>query len=174
MAVLASVVKGYDVNYAPSQVGGGPADYYLSAGEPPGRWYGLGAQALGYTNGQVIDHDQYKLLYGKRIDPRDGATVLGMRPGHAARDRAYHRLLAAEPHATELRKGQLRDEAARQTRESFLYHDVTFSLDKSISLFHASLGELARRATEDGDGTAAASWTRMLSDLDEAIHAAVG
>ena len=51
MAVLASVVKGYDVNYAPSQVGGSASSYYTSAveggGEPPGRWHGLGAQALG-------------------------------------------------------------------------------------------------------------------------------
>jgi hypothetical protein len=49
---------------------------------------------------------------------------------------------------------------------------LTFSLSKSISLFHASLGENARRAYEDGDSEAEAFWAGEIAALDEMIYAA--
>ncbi len=47
-----------------------------------------------------------------------------------------------------------RVEATKQARQSPLFFDLTISLAKSISMFHASLGEnarLARRAGDAGD-----------------------
>ena len=52
MAVVATLSKGYDLDYIWKQVDRGPAKdaagYYIQAsesgGEPPGRWWGPGAQ----------------------------------------------------------------------------------------------------------------------------------
>ena len=54
MAVVATLSKGYDLDYMWRQAAANPvkegAGYYLQAseaGEPPGRWWGPGAEALG-------------------------------------------------------------------------------------------------------------------------------
>jgi hypothetical protein len=85
-AVVATLSKGYDLEYIWTQVDRGPvkdaASYYLQAsehgGEPPGRWWGPGAKALGLKPGQVVDRDAYDLLFGQRKAP-DG-TQLGRPP----------------------------------------------------------------------------------------------
>ena len=151
LAVVATLSKGYDLDYIWRQVDRGlardAAGYYLQAsesgGEPPGRWWGPGAQALGVVPGQVVEREPYDLLFGERKAP-DG-TPLG-RPHGNGRQAAdiYARLLAAEPHATAERKRELRIHATQQARQSPLYFDLTLSLSKSISIFHASLGENAR------------------------------
>jgi hypothetical protein len=62
LAVVVTIAKGYDLGYiwktqdrtAEPAVSG----YYLDAvlaGEPPGRWWGPGAQALGLTPGQAVE-----------------------------------------------------------------------------------------------------------------------
>jgi conjugative relaxase-like TrwC/TraI family protein len=181
VAGVGTLHKGFSIEYAWAQVGSA-ADrrqagaYYIGAaegGEPPGRWWGPGAQALGFHDGQEIERKPYDLVFGDRVDPVDG-TRLGRR--RAAADRLaeglYARLLQAEPHATAQRKRELRDEAAREARQSPPYFDLTFSLSKSISVFHASLGENARRAHEDGDSEAEAFWAGEIAALDEMIYAA--
>ena len=53
MAVVATLSKGYDLDYIWKQVDRGPAkdaaSYYIQAsetgGEPPGRWWGPGAES---------------------------------------------------------------------------------------------------------------------------------
>jgi len=51
MAVVATISKGYDLDYMWKNASASPtAEYYIGAaeaGEPPGRWWGPGAQALG-------------------------------------------------------------------------------------------------------------------------------
>jgi conjugative relaxase-like TrwC/TraI family protein len=181
VAGVGTLHKGFSIEYAWAQVGSA-ADrrkagaYYIGAaegGEPPGRWWGPGAQALGFLNGQEIERKPYDLVFGERVHPVDG-TRLGRR--RAAADKlaedTYARLLQAEPHATAQRKRELRDEAAREARQSPPYFDLTFSLGKSTSLFHASLGENARRAHEDGDSEAEAFWAGEIAALDEMIYAA--
>ena len=107
-------------------------------------------KALGFEPGQRVEREPYDLLFGERKAP-DG-TPLGRPPdgGRKAAD-LYARLLAAEPHATAERKRELRIEATRQARQSPLFFDLTISLSKSISIFHASLGENARLARQAGD-----------------------
>ena len=158
-----------------------PAAYYIEAsekgGEPPGHWWGPGAQALGFTPGQVIERDPYDLLFGERKAP-DGAP-LG-RPSAWSRKAAdlYAALLAAEPQATPERKRQLRVQASRQARQSPLFFDLTLSISKSVSIFHASLGENARLAREAGDADGERYWSGLVAEADEmimqAVHAGFG
>ncbi len=59
------------------QVDRGPAkdaaSYYIQAsesgGEPPGRWWGPGAKALGFEPGQRVERQPYDLLFGERKAP---------------------------------------------------------------------------------------------------------
>ncbi len=58
-------------------------DYYLAGGEPPGRWIGQGAEALGLTmaGGQVVAEDLRAVLQGLDPDSRS-ALVQGAGPDH--------------------------------------------------------------------------------------------
>jgi hypothetical protein len=179
MAVVATLSKGYDLDYMWKQVGSGPvkegAGYYIQAseaGEPPGRWWGPGAEALGFERGQVVEREPYDLLFGERKAP-DG-TPLGRPPG-AGRKAAdiYGLLLAAEPYATAERRHELRIAAAQQARQSPLYFDLTVSLSKSVSIFHASLGENARQAHQAGDQAGEAYWSGLVAEVDTMIWQAV-
>ncbi|HTW42237.1 MAG TPA: MobF family relaxase, partial [Solirubrobacteraceae bacterium] len=90
----------------------------------------------------------------------------------------YARLLAAEPHATADRKRELRIEAAKQARQSPLFFDLTLSLSKSISIFHASLGENACLARQAGDHEGDQYWSALVTEVDDmiwqAVHAGFG
>jgi conjugative relaxase-like TrwC/TraI family protein len=180
LAVVATLSKGYDLDYIWKQVDQSPgknaADYYIQAsesgGEPPGRWWGPGAQALGLQPGQRVERGPYDLLFGERKAP-DG-TPLGRPPGNGRKAAdIYTQLLAAEPHATAERKRELRLEAVRQVRQSPLFFDLTLSLSKSVSIFHASLGENARLARHAGDKEGDAYWSGLVAEVDAMIWQAV-
>jgi conjugative relaxase-like TrwC/TraI family protein len=180
LAVVATLSKGYDLDYIWQQVDQsatkGAAGYYIQAsesgGEPPGRWWGPGARALGLMPGEVVEREPYDLLFGERKAP-DG-TPLGRPPGNGRKAAdIYARLLAAEPHATAERKRELRLEATRQARQSPLFFDLTLSMSKSISIFHASLGENARLAREAGDEAGDRYWSGLVNEMDEMIWQAV-
>ena len=180
MAVVATLSKGYDLDYIWKNVDRGPArdaaSYYIQAsesgGEPPGRWWGPGAKALGFEPGQRIEREPYDLLFGERQAP-DG-TQLGRHPdnGRKAAD-VYKLLLVAEPHATAERKRELRTEAVKKARQSPLFFDLTLSLSKSISIFHASLGENARLARQAGDQEGDTYWSALAGEVDDMIWQAV-
>src|SRR5689334_18097136 len=180
VAVVATLSKGYDLDYIWKQVDQGPAkdaaSYYIQAsesgGEPPGRWWGPGAKALGFERGQRIDREPYDLLFGERKAP-DGIQL--SRPPGGGRKAAdlYEQLLAAEPHATAERRRELWIEATRQARQSPLFFDLTISLSKSISIFHASLGENVRLARQAGDREGDHYWTALVTEVDDMIWQAV-
>ena len=185
MAVVATLSKGYDLDYIWKQVDRGPAkdaaSYYIQAsesgGEPPGRWWGPGAKALGFEPGQRVERQPYDLLFGERKAP-DG-TPLGRPPGSGRKAAdLYAALLAAEPHATAERQRELRTEATKQARQSPLFFDLTISLSKSISIFHASLGENARLARQAGDTEGDQYWSALVTEVDDmiwqAVHAGFG
>jgi len=185
VAVVATLSKGYDLEYIWKQVDRGPAkdvaSYYIQAsgsgGEPPGRWWGPGARALGFEDGQQVERKPYDLLFGERQAPN--GTQLGRPPanGRKAAD-LYAQFLAAEPHATAERKRELRTEAVQKARQSPLFFDLTISLSKSISIFHASLGENARLARQAGDKEGDQYWTALVTEVDDmiwqAVHAGFG
>jgi conjugative relaxase-like TrwC/TraI family protein len=180
VAVVATLSKGYDLDYIWKHVDRGPAkdaaSYYIQAsesgGEPPGRWWGPGAKALGFESGQRIERKPYDLLFGERKAP-DG-TRLGRPPGDGRKAAdLYAQLLAAEPHATAERHRELRIQAVKQARQSPLFFDLTLSLSKSISIFHASLGENARLARQVGDHDGDQYWSALVAEVDEMIWEAV-
>jgi conjugative relaxase-like TrwC/TraI family protein len=180
VAVVATLSKGYDLEYIWKQVDRSPvkdaASYYIQAsetgGEPPGRWWGPGAKALGLEPGQRVEREPYDLLFGERQAP-DG-TLLGRSPGSGRKAAdLYAELLAAEPHATAERKRELRTEAVRKARQSPLFFDLTLSMSKSISIFHASLGENARLARQAGDHDGDQYWTALVTEVDDMIYQAV-
>jgi conjugative relaxase-like TrwC/TraI family protein len=143
----------------------------------PGRHRRPGAKALGFEPGQRVERKPYDLLFGERQAP-DG-TRLGRSPdgGRKAAD-LYAELLAAEPHATAERKRELRAEAVKKARRSPLFFDLTISLSKSISIFHASIGENARLARQAGDAAGDAYWSSLVNEVDDmiwqAVHAGFG
>src|SRR5262245_20253484 len=180
VAVVVTVAKGYDLGYvwnnqahkegAEKAVGG----YYINAaqaGEPPGRWWGPGAKALGLTAGEEVKRGPYEAVYQQR-DPVTGEQ-LGRAGGSYLRF-ADHlaRLRAAEPHATAERVIELERGAAQATRQPAAYTDVTVSFSKSISVLHASIRENARRARLACDQRAEAYWAGREERFQEILHSA--
>jgi len=179
LAVVVTVAKGYDLGYiwktqgeaAGRATSGG---YYIDAaqgGEPPGRWWGPGAQALGFTPGQVVQRTPYEAVY-QQIDPRTGAKLGRSRGRYVTFADHLARLTAAEPHATAERLIELEREAAQATRQPAVYLDMTVSFSKSISVLHASIRENERRARLAGDQRAAAYWASREQVFQEILHRA--
>jgi len=174
--------SGFDLEYYLNRAGGEKTagGYYLNAaqqGEPDGRWFGPGADALGLRDGQVVRREPYLAVYNM-IDPRTGERLPGRAPGGYAKFAdILKRKLAAEPHATGERYLELEREAAQETRRSPVYTDVTVAHNKSVSVLHASFREQARRARLAGDERGEAVWRgreeRVQEILQEANHAAL-
>jgi TrwC relaxase len=176
VAVMATVAKGYDLDYAWRAVGEAyrGAGYYLAAaeaGEPPGTWWGPGAERLGFTAGQQVEREPYNLLFGERRGP-DGQR-LGRAPANAGKAvEIYKGLVAAEPGADDHRRAELRIMAQREARQSPLYFDLTTSWSKDISIFHASLGAAVQRARDGGDKQAGALAAGLLAEVDAILREA--
>ena len=180
MAVVVTAASGFDLGYVwknqagqaePERSAGG---YYINAaqaGEPPGRWWGPGAEAFGFSPGQVVERGVYELVY-RQVDPRTGEKLGRSRGNYAKFADHLARLRAAEPHATAERLLELERQAAQATRQAPVYTDMTVSLSKSISVFHASIRENERRARLAGDAKTAAWWARAEQRYQEVLQAA--
>jgi hypothetical protein len=180
VAVVVTATSGFDLGYVwknqagqaePERSAGG---YYINAaqaGEPSGRWWGPGAEALGFSAGQVVERGPYELVY-RQVDPRTGEKLGRSRGNYAKFADHLARLQAAEPHATAERLLELEREAAQATRQAPVYTDMTVSLSKSISVFHASIRENERRARLAGDAATAAWWTGIEQRYQEVLQAA--
>ena len=179
MGVVVTAASGFDLDYvwrnqgqaAPERTVGG---YYIDAaqdGEPPGRWWGPGAETLGFSEGQIVDRHPYDLVY-EQMDPRTGAKLGRSRGNYTDFEAHYERLKAAEPHATAERLLELEREAAQATRQAAAYTDMTVSFSKSISVLHASIRENARRARLVGHEADAAAWDAAESDFQEILQSA--
>jgi AAA domain/TrwC relaxase len=171
---MATVAKGYDLDYAWRAVGEAyrGAGYYLAAaeaGEPPGTWWGPGAERLGFAAGERVEREPYNLLFGERKGP-DGCK-LGRAAANAGKAAEIYRgLVAAEPGADDHRRAELRIEAQRQARQSPLYFDLTVSWSKDISLFHACLGATVQRARDAGDKHAETLAAGLLAEVDQILR----
>ena len=180
MAVVVTAASGFDLGYVwknqaesaePERSAGG---YYINAaqaGEPPGRWWGTGAEALGFSEGQVVERGPYEMVY-RQVDPRTGEKLGRSRGNYAKFADHLARLEAAEPHATAERLLELEREAAQATRQAPVYTDMTVSLSKSISVFHASIRENERRARLAGDQAGAAWWAGIEQRYQEVLQTA--
>jgi conjugative relaxase-like TrwC/TraI family protein len=174
-----TVAKGYDLGYiwktqGEAVAGRATGGYYINAaqaGEPPGRWWGPGAQALGFGPGQIVYRASYEVVY-QQVDPRTGDRLGRPRGRYATFADHLARLTAAEPHATAGRLIELERQAAQATRQPAAYTDVTVSFSKSISVLHASIRENERRAQLAGDQQAAGYWAGREQSFQEILHRA--
>jgi hypothetical protein len=179
VAVVVTVAKGYDLGYVWKNQGQAEAErttggYYINAaqgGEPPGRWWGPGAAALGFAAGQVVERVPYTAVY-QQTDPRTGAKLGRLRGSNATFADHLVRLTAAEPHATAERLVELEREAAQAARQPAAYTDVTISFSKSISVLHASIRENTRRGRLACDQRAEAYWAGQEEQFQAVLHRA--
>jgi TrwC relaxase/AAA domain len=182
MAVVLKINPGFDASYPWREIGTGqgepasPLDYYLAptdkGGEPPGRWAGRGLAVLGFTEGQAIDRQVFEPLFGQHTDPQDssGKTRLGRAPQRfASEDDIFAELVAAEPHASEARKAELRALARAQARHAVPFWDITVSVSKSITLLYGGLLAKAEHARQAGDFERAARWEQQAAKVWAAI-----
>src|SRR5918998_5409326 len=177
------IASGHSVAYYLDAVATGRESYYTGAvaeGEPPGRWYGAGAAALGLSG--LVDAQDATAVYAHFVDPRDerfrdparwgeAETV-----GHTGRryqsaEQRYAAALAKEPGADFERRDELRMDAAKRARHNVAFLDATFSVQKSISVLHTAFEakEVAARAA--GDVEAAAAWSEYRTAVEDAVWA---
>jgi hypothetical protein len=178
-----TIARGHSVGYLIREVAAGRENYYtgaVSEGEPPGRWYGAGGEALGLSG--MVDHQDMAALYEHFIDPRDpafrdrdawkdAATL-----GHAGRtyktaEELYAEALNAEPYAEAERREQLRLQASKDERHNVAFYDVTFSVQKSITVLHAAFEHQEVQARRAGDEERAAAWAAHKQAVEDAIWA---
>jgi conjugative relaxase-like TrwC/TraI family protein len=178
-----TISPGHSVEYLTREVAAGRENYYTGAvaeGEPPGRWFGAGAEALGLSG--LVDHQDMHALYERLLDPRDerfrdperwdDAPTLG----HAGRkyltaEEIYQRSLDAEPCADFERREQLRLNAAKAERHNVAFMDITFSVQKSVTVLHAAFEAQEVKARTAGDLEAAAAWATHRTAVEDAIWA---
>jgi conjugative relaxase-like TrwC/TraI family protein len=183
VAVVVSIARGHDASYPFKTIGAADgatvtgergAGYYLSAvekgGEPAGTWIGNGTDELGFRDGDTVRREDFEPLYGQFLDPRDptGSTFLGGPPRVNAELAAlYQAKLAAHPGATADERMRLLAEARAEHSGpvGVQYFDTTFSVDKSISLAHASALASAVEARQDGDDQAAQLWEARAAGI---------
>jgi hypothetical protein len=178
LAVVVTVAKGYDLGYIwktqGEAAGQAPDGYYINAaqaGEPPGQWWGAGAQVLGLASGQTVERRLYEAVY-QQVDPRTGARLGRPRGRYVTFADHLNSLRAAEPHATAERLIALERQSAQATRQPAAYTDVTVSFSKSISVLHASIRENERRARLAGDQQSAGYWAGREQAFQEILDRA--
>ncbi|MEU4292089.1 MobF family relaxase [Kribbella sp. NPDC026596] len=183
---MLSVRSGHRADYLTGAVATGRENYYtgaVAAGEPPGRWFGKGAEALGLSG--EVDAQDMAALYERFIDPRseafrdparwDEATTLG-HTGRAYKteEQVYADSLAKEPGASPERRAELRALAGKAVRKNVSFHDATFSPQKSVTVLHTAFEAQevqARTAAEQARG-ALADAERTGSRNAAAVHRA--
>lgn len=175
------VRKGYDVDYYLDATAKGRDAYYtdaVMAGEPPGLWYGRGAETLGLSG--EVDPTIMKALYTHGLDPRDPATASRETWHHAPRfgnpprnyrsaQEIYAGLVEAHPDSGPEERAELRAQAGRSARQSVGFYDFVLSASKSHTLLWVAHERAARDAAAAGDAEAAAEFARVATVLEEIL-----
>ncbi|MGH7744899.1 MAG: MobF family relaxase, partial [Candidatus Dormibacteria bacterium] len=172
---------GHDTAYLTDAVGGGREGYYrdaVAAGEPPGVWYGAGADELGLAG--EVDADLMEAIYKSLLDPRDPASHDRSTWGTAALlsaahkhyqtpEELYAKALAAEPHAGPERRTELRRESEQKARQATAFVDMTFSPHKSYSVAAAAFEAASNAAFARGDVWEAAHLEEKFRAMEDGI-----
>ena len=184
MEHVLSVSSGYSPDYLLNEVATGRENYYTGAvteGEPPGRWWGAGAGKLGLTG--LVDAQDMRAVYERFLDPRaDGfhdpsrwdelaetATLGHTGRRYATEDQLYATALEREPDASAERRAELRVEAGKGARHNVAFLDVTFSVQKSVTVLHTAFEAREVAARREGDEDAAAAWGEYRQAVEDAI-----
>jgi conjugative relaxase-like TrwC/TraI family protein len=143
--------------------------YYTASGEPPGRWAGKGAAALGLS-GQV-DPAVIGRLYQHGIGP-GREPFIKPRQSRAAGEReqaAVSAYLAAHPYASTTELAEVRAAARGTDPHQVPYFDMTVDAVKSVSVLHASYRLCARQARERGEQSQAAALDKRADEIEAAL-----
>jgi len=192
--VMLTISSGHAADYLLGAVATGRENYYtgaVAAGEPPGRWYGRGAEALGLSG--LVDHQDMTALYEHFIDPRDeaftdpsrweSASTLGHRGRrYQTEDELYAAAREREPDASPERRAELRLDAGKRARKNVAFLDATYSVPKSITVLHTAFEakQVAARRAADAAATEserhaaqerAAAWDIHRQAVEDAIWA---
>jgi conjugative relaxase-like TrwC/TraI family protein len=173
----------HSAEYLTAAVAAGRENYYtgaVAAGEPPGRWYGAGAQALGLAG--LVDTQDMTALYERFLDPRDpafrdpsrwdGAATLGHTGRrYATEQEIYTAAQQAEPDASPERRAELWVEAGKRARRNVSFLDATFSVQKSVTVLHTAFEAQEVAAQRAGDTEAATAWGAHREAVEAAIWA---
>lgn len=174
---------GHDVRYLTKAVAEAREGYYTGAvatGEPPGLWWGAGAEALGLSG--EVDADLMEAIFTHLLDPRDPATHSRSTWGEAGMLAAGHRkyrsaeeiykgLVEAEPAAGAERRAELLAQAERSARQAVSFIDMTFSAPKSVTVLGVAFERVANEAAAAGDHEAAAAWSMHAKAVEDAVMA---
>jgi len=180
---MLSIAVGYSPEYLLKEVATGRESYYTGAvaeGEPPGRWWGAGADKLGLRG--LVDAQDMTGVYERFLDPREEGfpdkdrwdEVFTL--GHTGRkyrseDEVYGAALEREPKASPERRAELRVEAGKLARRNVAFLDVTFSVQKSVTLLHTAFNAEEVKARTAGDEVTAEAWSRYRQAVEDAIWA---
>jgi len=180
---MLSIASGYSPEYLLKEIATGRENYYTGAvaeGEPPGRWWGAGAEKLGLTG--LVDAQDMRAVYERLLDPRtDGFTdpekwdeVSTL--GHTGRkyqseDDLYEQAIEREPGASAERRAELRTEAGKAARHNVAFFDMTFSVQKSVTLIHTAFEAEEVKARNAGDEETATAWGEYRKAAEDAIWA---
>lgn len=169
---MITVSKVSDVEYYVKRVGEGRENYYLdavTAGEPPGQWYGKLAAEIG-LEGEVAPDDMRK-LFGEFETP-DG-TKLGRAPGrYGSVEERLAAWMADHPDALPEEVDEARRRIERTTRTATLGVDLTASVPKSVSVVHTAVWRDELKADEAGDEATAERFRAARLAIERAIHTA--
>jgi hypothetical protein len=176
---------GYSPDYLLKEVATGRENYYTGAvaeGEPPGRWWGSGAELLGLAG--LVDAQDMRGVYERFLDPRtavftdpsrwdeQGAETLGhVGRKYLSEEELYAAAVEREPEADAERRMELRLEAGKNARQNVAFFDVTFSVAKSITLLHTAFEAQQVAAQRAGDLERAAAWGQFRQAVEDAIWA---
>jgi hypothetical protein len=96
--------------------------------------------------------------------------------GHAGRryvseDELYNAALEREPYATPERRAELRTEAGKAARHNVAFFDLTFNVQKSVTLLHTAFEAQEIAARNNGDEQTAQAWAQFRQAVEDAIWA---
>ncbi|MDQ3762169.1 MAG: relaxase domain-containing protein [Actinomycetota bacterium] len=179
---MLSVSSGYDTRYLTEAVGGGREGYYsaaVTAGEPPGQWYGSGAALLGLAG--EVDADLMEAIYKELLDPRDPAahdrstwseawTLGADHKNYRTAEEIYEQALKDNPHAGPEKRADLWGLAEQAAKQAMSFLDLTFSAPKSWSVAAVAFERASNLAWEAGDLQEAAHWEELQRTLEEAMR----
>jgi conjugative relaxase-like TrwC/TraI family protein len=183
MSAVLGFAKGYSVSYLTGPVASGREGYYsgaVAAGEPPGQWWGAGAQELGLAG--EVDSDLMEAIYARLLDPRDEATherarwaeapTLGApHKKYATPQELYEKALLREPDAGPERRAELLAAAEKKARQPIAFFDMTFSPSKSVTVLSVAFERAANDARSAGRLAEADAWRAMNEAVEKAVMA---
>ncbi|NJC70840.1 relaxase domain-containing protein [Planosporangium thailandense] len=169
--------------YYTAEVGTTRTAYYTddaTLGEPPGRWWGAGAQSLGLAG--EVEAQTMAALFDRYLDPRDPrshdrttwteAATIGRALGrYRSADEIATEMLAAEPDASPERVEEIRLAAAGKVRRPRTFVDLTYSPVKSVTVMHTAFAAREAAARRTGDAEAEAAWRGRREAVEHAVWA---